>query len=114
MSDECRRESIWWSVDKRVRKGIEVVKGEEQCGFRKGRGCVSQIFAVRQLYEKFLAKGWEVYFAFMDLLQIHITWTIIYSVIEEMIHCLKILFVMFTIVVVLFQKYFDANLLLCN
>ena len=51
----------------RVRKGTEVALGEEQGGFRKGRGCVDQIFVVRQLCEKFLAKGKDVYVAFMDL-----------------------------------------------
>ena len=51
----------------RLRKGTEAVIGEEHCGFRKGRGCINQIFAVRQLWEKFLAKGWEVYFACMVL-----------------------------------------------
>ena len=51
----------------RVVKGTEAAIGEEQCGFRKGRGCVDQIFVVRQLCEKFLGKGRDVYFAFMDL-----------------------------------------------
>ena len=51
----------------RLRKGTEAAIGKEQCGFRKGRGCVDQIFVVRQLREKFLAKGREVYFIFMDL-----------------------------------------------
>ncbi len=34
--------------------------------FRKGKGCVDQIFVVRQLCEKYLAKG-KVFWAFMDL-----------------------------------------------
>ena len=51
----------------RVRKGTETAIGEEQGGFRKGRGCVDQIFVLRQMCEKFLAKGKEVYVAFMDL-----------------------------------------------
>ena len=41
--------------------------GEEQGGFRSGRGCVDQIFAVRKICEKYLAKGKEVFWAFMDL-----------------------------------------------
>lgn len=40
---------------------------EVQGGFMTGRGCVDQIFAVRQVCEKYLAKGKEVFFAFMDL-----------------------------------------------
>ncbi len=32
---------------------------DEQGGFRRGRGCVDQIFAVRQVCEKYLAKRQE-------------------------------------------------------
>ena len=39
----------------------------EQGGFRKGRESVYQIFVVRQMCEKFLANGKEVFLAFMDL-----------------------------------------------
>ena len=39
----------------------------EQCGFRSGRRCVDQLFVVRQLCEKFLAKGKDLFWAFMDL-----------------------------------------------
>ena len=35
--------------------------------FRRGRGCVDQIFAVRQVCEKYLEKGKDVLWAFMDL-----------------------------------------------
>ena len=31
--------------------------GEKQCGFKCGRGCVEQLFVVRQLCEKFFEKG---------------------------------------------------------
>jgi len=41
--------------------------GEEKGGFRKGRGCVYQIFAVKGLCEKYREKGREVYLGFMDL-----------------------------------------------
>ena len=41
--------------------------GEEQCGFRSGRGCTDQIFVVRQVCEKMLEKHREVFWAFMDL-----------------------------------------------
>ena len=37
---------------------------EEQCGFMQGRGCMDQVFAVRQVCEKYLANGKDV---FMDL-----------------------------------------------
>ena len=36
---------------KRVVAGTECVIGEEQCGFRQGRGCINQEFAVRQMCE---------------------------------------------------------------
>ena len=41
--------------------------GEEQCGFRSGRGCIDQIFVVRQICEKMLEKHQDVFWAFMDL-----------------------------------------------
>ena len=35
--------------------------------FQEGRGCVDQVFAVRQLCEKYLDVNKEIYMAFMDL-----------------------------------------------
>ena len=32
---------------KRVRAGTECAIWEEQCGFKQGRGCMDQVFAVR-------------------------------------------------------------------
>ena len=52
---------------KRVRAGTECAIGEEQCGFRQFRGCVDQVFAVRQVCEKYLANGKNVFWAFMDV-----------------------------------------------
>ena len=52
---------------KRVRDGTECVIANEQCGFRHGRECLDQVFAVRQVYEKYLANGKDVFWAFMDL-----------------------------------------------
>ena len=40
---------------------------EVQVGFRRGRGCTDQMFTVRQICEKYLGKGKDVYFAFLDL-----------------------------------------------
>ncbi len=40
---------------------------EEQGGFRKGRGCVDQIFAMKMLVEEYLGKDKKLYAAFMDL-----------------------------------------------
>ena len=47
--------------------GTECAIGEEQCGFRQGRGCMDQVFAVRQVYEKYIANRKDLFCAFMDL-----------------------------------------------
>lgn len=51
----------------RVVQRTERLMGEEQCGFRKGRGCVDQIFALRNIMEKSLEVNKELFVAFMDL-----------------------------------------------
>ncbi len=51
----------------RVQRLTEGKISEEQEGFRKGRGCVDQIFSFRMVVEKILAKGKKLYAAFMDL-----------------------------------------------
>ncbi len=50
-----------------VREGIKAVICDEQGGFRRGRGCMDQIFAVKQVCEKYLAKDKDVFWVFMDL-----------------------------------------------
>ena len=52
---------------KRVIENSEGQVGEEQCGFRKGRGCADQVFVLRQVCEKMKEKGKQVWIAFMDL-----------------------------------------------
>ena len=51
---------------KKVRARTECAIGEEQCGFRQGRGCMDKVFAVRQVCEKYLANGKDVFWAYMD------------------------------------------------
>ena len=51
----------------RIRDKTEGVISEVQSGFRRGRGCTDQTFAVREICEKYLRKGKDVYFAFLDL-----------------------------------------------
>ena len=46
---------------KRVRAGTECPIGEEQCGFRHGRGCLDQVFTVRRVSEKYLANGIDLF-----------------------------------------------------
>ena len=58
---------------KRVRAGTECAIGEEQCGFRQGRGCMDQVFAVRQVCEKYLANAKDVIWAYMDLKKAYYT-----------------------------------------
>ncbi len=41
--------------------------GDEQGGFRRGRGRVDQIFAVKMLVEKYLDRERKLFAAFMDL-----------------------------------------------
>ena len=52
---------------KRVGAGTECLIGEEQCRFRQGRGCMDQVFAARQVCEKYLANGKDAFWSFMDL-----------------------------------------------
>ena len=52
---------------KRIRAGTECAIGEEQCGFGQGRGCMDQVFAARQVCEKYLVNRKDVFWAFIDL-----------------------------------------------
>ena len=52
---------------KRVRTGTECAIGEEQCGFGQGRGYMAQVFAIRQVCEKYPANGKDVFWVFMNL-----------------------------------------------
>ena len=54
-------------INKRIRAGTECAIGEEQCGFRQGRECMDQVFAVRRVCEKHLATGKDEFCAIMDL-----------------------------------------------
>ena len=40
---------------------------EEQASFRSGRGCIDQIFIIRQLTKKYLEKDKKMYAAFIDM-----------------------------------------------
>ena len=65
--------SVMSVVGKLHGKGdIERVRGktknlivEKQGFFRKGRGCVDQVFTVKCLSENFREKRWELYFGFI-------------------------------------------------
>ena len=49
----------------RIQKQIGI--DDMQFGFIKGKGTIDAIFIVRQMQEKFLAKGKKLYFGFVDL-----------------------------------------------
>ncbi len=54
-------------LNERMIKITDKNMGDEQGGFRKGRGCVDQIFAVKILVEKYVEKDRKLFAAFMDL-----------------------------------------------
>ncbi len=54
-------------LNERMMKITDTSVGAEQGGFRKGRGCVDQIFAVKIFLGKYLEKDRELFAAFMDL-----------------------------------------------
>ena len=45
---------------------VDRVLREEQCGFRKSRGCADQLFALRQIIEKSMAFQLDISFCFID------------------------------------------------
>ena len=51
----------------KVRSLTERLIGEEQCRFRSGRGCVDQVFLMKQMSEKFVDKNKSLYVAYIDL-----------------------------------------------
>ena len=51
----------------RLRERVEPELGEEQLGFRKGRGTTDGVFSLRQLFEKRLEKQGPTALAFVDL-----------------------------------------------
>ena len=42
---------------KRIREDTKGVICEEQISFRSGKGCLDQVFGVKQVCEKYLSKG---------------------------------------------------------
>lgn len=51
----------------KVKRITDVQMGEEQCGFRDGRGCVDLVFTLKILAEKFSEKKKDVIVYFLDL-----------------------------------------------
>ena len=57
------------TLDGRIRKRVEHEFGEEQQGFRKGKGATDGMFALRQLVEKWLEMQRRMAVGFVDLLR---------------------------------------------
>ena len=55
------------NLNDRMRSINEGKISEEQVRFRPGRGCVQNVFMIRQLAEKMLERGKRLYVAFLDL-----------------------------------------------
>ena len=51
----------------KVHSLTEGLIGKEQCGFRSGRGCVDQVFVMKQRSEKFVDKNKCLYVTYMNL-----------------------------------------------
>ena len=51
----------------RLAERAEKMLRESQCGFRKGHGCIDQIFTLRILAEKAREFNTPLYLAFVDL-----------------------------------------------
>ena len=54
-------------IQARLVEKAEHLLREGQCGFRKGHGCIDQIFSLRVLAEKAGEFNTSLYFAFVDL-----------------------------------------------
>jgi len=52
-------------LENRIRQQIDI--DDMQFGFMKGKGTTDATFIVRQMQEKFRAKGKKLYFSFVDL-----------------------------------------------
>ena len=55
----------------KVSSRTEGLIGEEQCGFRSGRGYVDQVFVMKQVSEKFVNENKSLYVAYMDLEKVY-------------------------------------------
>jgi len=52
--------------ENRIRQQIDIDDNDMQFGFMKGKGTTDAIFIVRQMQEKFRAKGKKLCFGFVD------------------------------------------------
>ncbi len=70
-------------IIERVQRLTEEKISEEQGGFRKGRGCVDQIFSFKMVIEKILAKGKKLYAALINLEKAYdVDWLALWEVLK--------------------------------
>ena len=72
----------------RIKPRAEVLLRENQCGFRKGRGCTDQLFSLRVLMEKAREYHHPVYICFVDLRKVYdsVHRSTLWSVLEHCYH----------------------------
>ncbi len=63
----CVVGKVYGKVLAKIRQGTEGMICNEQGGFRRGKGYMDQIFAVRQVRKKYLVKSKDAVWAFIDL-----------------------------------------------
>ena len=56
-------------LNERLKKITENVPGEYQCGFRKNRSALDQIFIIRQMMEKHYEHNQDLHKLFVDIKQ---------------------------------------------
>ena len=56
-------------IQERLKQKVEEIIGEEQAGFRTGRGTIDQLFTIRQLAEKYIEANPVLYNNFIDYSQ---------------------------------------------
>ncbi|KAI2650200.1 putative 149 kDa protein [Labeo rohita] len=71
-------------LQSRLQMPREQTSREEQAGFRPGRGCCDQIFALRQLVERYIRYGQRTVIAFIDFKSAFdcIDWTVLWRTLE--------------------------------
>ena len=72
----------------RIKPRAEALLRENQCGFRKGRGCTDQLFSLRVLIEKAREYHHPLYICFVDLRKAYdsVSRTTLWSILEHCYH----------------------------
>ena len=87
-------------IQRRLAKRAEKMLRENQCGFRRGRGCIDHIFTLRTLAEKAREFNTTLYLSFVDLRKAYdsVNWEALWLVLErryqvpgKLIHILRAL-----------------------